>query len=102
MSEASHVIRLRAAWRHDAASGVAERRFHRPTGLEGGDRVWLVFDEPAPAGATVALNGGALALDASRADITEQLEASNELRVDASGDVGLWVASAQLEIVTVA
>lgn len=38
-----HTIRLSAAWEHPAGEGVSLRRFHTPTGLIEGDRVWLLL-----------------------------------------------------------
>jgi beta-galactosidase/beta-glucuronidase len=61
------------------------RRFNRPTGLERRERVWLVI-EGVDACGTVALNGRPIgrvdgyALEASF-DITEHLEARNQLEV---------------------
>jgi hypothetical protein len=66
------------------------RRFHRPTGLSAGDRVWLALDlEPIPT--CVELNNHRLwssALGADplprRLDITDRLLPSNLLSLDAS------------------
>jgi len=72
-----HVIRLRAAWTHDG-DGVAVRRFNKPTGLDGGERVWLVWDGPAQA---AALNGEPLDASVTRHDITDRLRRANEIRL---------------------
>jgi hypothetical protein len=61
------------------------RRFGRPTGLESGERVWLVCDGAADA-AEVILNevplGKLQGLTPIRCDITELLQPRNQLVVD--------------------
>jgi hypothetical protein len=100
-----HPIRLRGPW--DAqpladSPGLVRltRRFHRPTGLDGGERVWLAIDAPA-APSRVVLNG-VLAGQPSRSspfrwDITDLLQPYNELQVDTAGpspgDVRLEIES---------
>ncbi len=97
-----HVIRLRGPWNYSAtdsagqtregraplADGVTEvappgfigtvrwrRSFHRPTGLDDGERVFLAIDNLRDA--TVELNG--VALPSERCEITTRLHARNEL-----------------------
>lgn len=87
-----HAIDLTNAWEPPAAGSRRwVRRFGRPSGVEPGDRIWLVMDEPPPAHAT--LNGVSLpaltAVDTPwRADVTDRLRARNELvlPLDATGD----------------
>jgi hypothetical protein len=79
-----HVIRLRGPWQAEPLSGGMvrySRRFHRPTGLDGGDRVFLVVDEAA-AGA-ILLNGQSVANQSGRFDITNMLAATNFLTLAA-------------------
>jgi beta-galactosidase/beta-glucuronidase len=62
------------------------RRFARPTGLDSGERVWLVCDGAADA-ATIALNGAPLGAipgtnQPTRFDVTERLLPRNELVID--------------------
>ncbi len=62
------------------------RRFGRPTGLDSGQRVWLVCDGATDA-ATIALNGAPLGAILgpnlpARFDITERLLPRNELVID--------------------
>ena len=72
---------------HDFRGRVLySRRFHRPTGLEGGDSVMLVFDQ-VDTRARVSLNGRPLGEFRwpempSRFDVTRSLEESNELVVE--------------------
>ena len=126
-----HRIRLRGPWRYeslsaeitDPASGrvplpgawqelfgeVAgrvrfSRTFHRPTNLEPGSRVHLVFEGLGGA-AEISLNGrkigesanGTAAEDSLRIEVTERLNPHNELQVDVQYDPtesatpgGLW------------
>ena len=80
-----HVIRLRGPWQTEPLSGGVvryARRFHRPTGLDGGDRVFLVVGEAA---AGTYLNDQPLAIACGRCDITELLAGSNFLVIEASG-----------------
>jgi hypothetical protein len=87
-----HVIRLRAAWTHEGG-GVSVRRFNKPTGLEGGERVWLVWDGAVEA---AELNGEPLDVTPTRHDVTERLKLANEMRlVGSCRDV---LATVQLEI----
>ncbi|TWU00290.1 hypothetical protein Pla108_12390 [Botrimarina colliarenosi] len=69
-----HIIRLRAAW--EVEGDLAIRRFNRPTGLEGGDRVWLAWDGAVE---RAELNGVGLPPRNNRHDVTELLKAHNEL-----------------------
>jgi hypothetical protein len=91
-----HVIRLRAAWTHEGG-GVSVRRFNKPTGLERGERVWLVWDGAVEA---AELNGEPLEVSPNpaptRHDVTERLRLANEMRlVGSCRDV---LATVQLEI----
>jgi hypothetical protein len=87
-----HVIRLRAAWTHEGG-GVSVRRFNKPTGLEGGERVWLVWDGAVEA---AELNGEPLDVTPTRHDVTDRLRLANEMRlVGSCRDV---LATVQLEI----
>jgi hypothetical protein len=62
-----HIIRLRGPWEWEASADKVRitRRFHRPTGLEAGDCVWLTIDD-VHGSATVALNGRRLGEIVSR------------------------------------
>jgi hypothetical protein len=72
------VINLSAAWDPPSESSCAwVRRFGRPSGIEPGDRVWLVV-EPGDKAALV-LNGICLVAASRRHDVTELLEPRNEL-----------------------
>ena len=89
-----HVIRLRAAWTHEDG-GVAVRRFNKPTGLDGGERVWIAWDGAVE---SAELNGDPLtvSLSPNRHDVTDRLRLTNELRlVGGSRDV---LATVRLEI----
>jgi hypothetical protein len=57
-----------------------QRIFQKPTGLESGERVWLVVDVPRSRG-SVELNRHALGEAGGRFDITELLEDHNRLEV---------------------
>lgn len=71
-----HVIRLRSAWREQGGCWV--RRFNKPTGLEGGDRVWLAWDGEFEG---AELNGTLLHSGNNRHDVTELLEQRNVLEL---------------------
>jgi hypothetical protein len=91
-----HVIRLRAAWTHEGG-GVSVRRFNKPTGLDGGERVWLVWEGAVEA---AELNGEPLDISPTpspiRHDVTDRLRLANEMRlVGSNRDV---LATVQLEI----
>lgn len=83
-----HRIGLQAAWHVEAGAGAWIRSFGRPTGIDPGDRVWLVIERPA---ACVArLNGRPLPTIAAgvaawRHDVTADLQRRNELRLDVPG-----------------
>lgn len=88
-----HVIRLGTAWEPPTAGGGSRwtwiRRFGRPSGLQQGDRVLLVWERTAAVHDVPActLNGVALpgiAADASRweHDVTALLCDRNDLLVD--------------------
>lgn len=85
-----HVIRLRSNW--ESTPEGWRRRFHKPTGLEGGDRVSVAVDGPA----TVVLNGQPLPLVDGRGDVTELLTPANELLVQP--DQASQLESVRLEI----
>ncbi len=72
-----HVIRLRAAWTYEGG-GVSVRRFNKPTGLDGGERIWLVWDGAVE---SAELNGEPLDVSPTRHDVTERLRLANELRL---------------------
>lgn len=69
-----HVIRLRSAWREQGGCWV--RRFNKPTGLEGGDRVWLAWDGAVE---RAEFNGEPLDPDVCRHDVTGRLGNANVL-----------------------
>jgi hypothetical protein len=89
-----HIIRLRGPWEEQPLEGgrvCLVRRFHRPTGLEAGDRVWLVIGEVS-APAEVTLGGKLLGRIAqaqppapqtstARFDITAELAPLNVLEI---------------------
>ena len=88
-------------WLKSAAgqSITLERRFHRPTGLAGSTRLWLVCDL-GRRDAAVALNDqplGTLA-DATRFDITARVAESNLLRITLVGGDVLPLGEVRLEI----
>jgi hypothetical protein len=56
------------------------RIFQKPTGLESGERVWLVVERPRSRG-TVELNRKRLGDAGGRFDITELLEDHNRLEI---------------------
>jgi hypothetical protein len=93
----THTIRLRDPWdaTHQADGMVRfSRHFNRPTGLDGGDRVWLVIEGAAPPLA-VSLNGhhvgqasrlpahiAATSGRESHYEITPLLQPRNKLEID--------------------
>jgi beta-galactosidase/beta-glucuronidase len=111
-----HVIRLHGPWEYEPLTGVGEdvppsgrltipadwsetlgadfrgrvrytRRFHRPTGLIEGQRVWLAVERVEATGA-VSLNGQMLGPAAAkggpfRFDVTDLLARYNVLTIDA-------------------
>jgi hypothetical protein len=77
-----HTINLTNAWEPPVAGArIWIRRFGRPSGIEPGDRIWLVMDVPPPAEAV--LNAAPLPASAEgppwRADVTALLGERNEL-----------------------
>lgn len=87
-----HRIRLQAAWQSAAAGAVWTRSFGRPTGIDPGDRIWLVIE--APKACAAKLNGRPLpvvvgVMAAWRHDVTAELLERNDLRLefDAPSDV---------------
>ncbi|MBM4011864.1 MAG: hypothetical protein FJ286_10870 [Planctomycetes bacterium] len=92
-----HAIHLGTAWEPPAAAGRPWiRRFGRPSGVEPGDRVLLVWDPPGTVRPEVLqLNGQALVAD-PEIDITPLLRDRNELVL---GGSGLPVGSAPARLV---
>ena len=87
MSE-RHVINLATAWEPPADGSRAwVRRFGQPSGLEPGDRVWLVVDGGLPA--TLVLNGVCLSAECARHDVADLLEPRNELLLVPSAVVAI-------------
>ncbi len=94
--------------------GVAifERTFHRPTGLEPGDVVWLVLEEVRGHGQVLLREHRPGTLEESlpvyRFDITPWLQSSNRLRIELEFagsrcvEPGGLSGSVALEIVTAA
>jgi len=86
-----HVIRLREPWESapsaDDDAVVWRRRFGRPTGLEGGERVWLCI-RCASELLAVHLNDieqlGESCGELWRVDVTAQLAVRNVLEVSAT------------------
>ena len=92
----NHSIHLGAAWEPPAPAAadgcvLLTRRFGRPGGLEPGDRVLLVFTQPAAAAEVVfnAVGLPPLSVNAGRwsEDITPLLRDRNELLVTAAASV---------------
>lgn len=86
-----HTIDLTNAWEPPVAGPRTwVRRFGRPSGIEPGDRVWLVMDMPPAADA--ALNGARLppptATTPWRAEVTGLLAPRNELILPVDVDGG--------------
>jgi len=92
-----HVIRLRSAWRANP-NGHHVRRFNRPTGLGGGERVRLVAE--LGEGTSAWLNGQSLDCSQSlRCEVTDRLEPHNELTIVLAADADARVLeSVRLEI----
>lgn len=90
-----HTIRLRAAW--EIVEGRGVRRFNRPTGIDGGQRVWLAWDGSAN---DAWLNEERLDeyqhCGPSRFDVTQRLEPSNVLTLGT--DNGAVLTTTRLEI----
>lgn len=89
-----HVIRLRAPWQIEALAtqpGMVRcvRHFNKPTGLDDGERIWLVIDGPVLP-ARIALNGQAVGQASglspsgapTRCDVTSLLAARNRIEID--------------------
>ena len=106
-----HTIRLRGPWEvaplaDSPGTTRCIRRFHKPTGLDAGERVWLVIEE-LPGQARVSLNAAPIAeVDRNstrRLDITPLLRPHNELAIDvacpADSDLASCLNSVRLEIV---
>ena len=79
-----HTIRLRGPWErepHEGGQVRYARRFHLPTGLDSGERVWLVIEV---ADGEVSLNGQLLGSATGQFDVTRMLEPTNRLVVTAA------------------
>lgn len=91
-----HVIRLRSAWR--IADGKASRLFHRPTGIDGGERVWIAWDGPA---IDATLNDTPLddfpCCGPTRYDVTERLDPANLLSMATDNDAVLQSVRIEIE-----
>src|SRR4029453_10849302 len=109
-----HVIRLRAPWEFEALAkqpGTVRcvRHFNRPTGLDGGERVWLVCDCPVSP-ARIAINGQTIGQASgssptgapTRCDITSLLAARNKIEIELvtpeGGDPLVSLGDVRLEI----
>jgi hypothetical protein len=80
-----HVINLSTAWEPpEDGSRAWVRRFGRPSGVESGDRVWLVHTDGR--GETLVLNGIPLAGPDARHDVTTLLSARNALALTPAAD----------------
>ena len=91
-----HTIRLRGPWEIEQPEdplGTARcvRHFNKPTGLESGERVWLVIEALAST-ATISLNGAivgqASRMSPARFDITPQLIARNRIEIELASPTG--------------
>ncbi len=86
-----HRIRLRAPWaaREEPQGTVLRRRFHRPTGLDAGTRVFLVL-EAVSATLRLELNGAPLGESEGETgaefELTGRLASFNELAVIVLGE----------------
>jgi hypothetical protein len=94
-----HIIRLRGPWQQESAQPgspsaqsiqIWRRRFHKPTGLDPGEAVWLVAQSTTPL-LRATLNGAIVDLRSSSdesainlydGEITLRLEANNELMLE--------------------
>jgi len=85
-----HTIRLRGPWdfvpqEDPPGTTRCTRHFHKPTGLDSGERVWLVIEGLAGT-AQVSVNDTALAqasgMSLIRFDLTTLLRPHNELIID--------------------
>ncbi len=106
-----HVIRLRGPWQLEPlgdGGACCRRTFHKPTGLDAGERVWLVVERPAGR-AAVRLNGRALGVvegeaSVGRFDVTGRLADGNSLEIDVeraapdAAAAGELVGAVRLEI----
>ena len=80
-----HSFRLRDPWQIacDAEVVCWTRTFHRPTGLEPGDALWLVVSG-LPTDSTVSLNGRLLESRVDQCgqfDVTGQIGATNRIAI---------------------
>jgi len=88
-----HVIRLRAPWDIEPLTeqGLVRctRHFNKPTGLDHGERVWLVI-EGAASSARITVNGSRLGQTSClaevpmRIDITQLITGRNRLEIELS------------------
>jgi len=109
-----HVIHLRAPWKvqpleKSSNSVRCTRHFNKPTGLDGGERVWLVIEglastaaallNDAPVGQASRWSSGD---PPARFDITPLLEQRNKIEIDlacpAGGDPVTCLGEVRLEI----
>lgn len=88
----THVIRLRKPWRCQLGAGqvTCRRGFNRPTGLDDGERVWLIVDGVRGA-AQLTINDGPLGAVAAGVpsggwDMTDLLQSHNELAISIACD----------------
>jgi hypothetical protein len=87
---ATHRIRLQAAWSVAAGGTIWTRSFGRPTGVGPGDRIWLEIARPTACSAR--LNGRTLPAVAAgaapwRLDVTADLRERNDLQLEFRADV---------------
>ena len=79
----AHSFRLRDPWHCEPApeGGLRwSRVFHRPTGLEPDDELWLVVSG-LPAGAQLTVNGHAFPADMTQAPVTPLLADANQIQI---------------------
>ena len=90
----AHSFRLRDPWQCDLVEGGGvrwSRIFHRPTGLEPDDALWLVITG-LPAEAMVNVNGQALTGDGEvppRFEVTKWLTEANRIEIVIPGACSL-------------
>jgi hypothetical protein len=92
----AHSFRLRDPWQCEALEGGAlrwSRVFHRPTGLEDDDALWLVC-AGLPAGAIVTFNGQAMAPYVSCATGVPQVRSGETVTPAHTGDTPVAHSSA--------
>jgi hypothetical protein len=91
-----HTIRLRGPWEIEQSAGRmgtarCVRHFNKPTGLESGERVWLVIEGMART-AAISFNGAfvgqASSWSSARFNITPQLMARNRIEIELPSPTG--------------